>query len=364
MAEPTTSNEQPRILTIAADIIAKCIAKGTVGALYVPVDVCKRAWPTHEHPLVLRAVTELDSRGFLQWHKQRTCFGLEPTNYAHAYRFALENASPKRREVLRHRFIRSGDDEVVSIADWEGDDEPGNLTRSDVLTMLEDYVPRNLFDVRLRDLRVDIANGTKQTITVAAPRNDGPTTEDLNAIYNRIRDLRSLLDKYLPLLRELETDFPAMREAMLGHKEALEKTIEEVGRLVRDRELATNRKEGLVQCKTCHSLDTTDVEVYQWDASDGTVDKRGTKLPFCEPCRGRQPAVALIPDHRGQWQRFLDATADTMKRDGISGNVAFIHRKTAVGEAFIGFVQDRLLRGLMPGHLRDHKGVGVRNLNS
>lgn len=194
-------SEEERVATIAGDIIAKCIAKGTIGGLYVPVDVAAAAFPPADHGLFRRALESIDH--FLLWHKNGSCYGLNPKTVGQAYQFALANASPKRAELLAQRGTRTEPEEEAPAKPAMG------VTRSELLAELEAYVPEAALRLEVAALRREIQALRESTAslsmddeairklletnaTKAAKEMVDAVSARLATMENQIRDVKTL----------------------------------------------------------------------------------------------------------------------------------------------------------------------------
>lgn len=211
---------------LAGDIIAKCIAHGTVGNLYVNADMVKGQLPKADHQYFQDALRLLDGRGFIQYHKHGSCFGLEPTRYLEALDFALNHASEKRRAVLAQRdpgqqFLSRQE------AEWAEEDAPP-LTRADLASVLDDYVPAALLRREVAALRVELAKATagQAQVVAQAPSDLGPVRADINALVNKLHAQREILDA----LRRKVEQAPEPKPEIAGRQDvkAFNKKLKEI----------------------------------------------------------------------------------------------------------------------------------------
>lgn len=130
---------------LAADIVVKCYVRGSIGGAYCPVETARRAFPSTDHPLFHDALAYLDECGFVQWHKGKTCFGLDPHAMAGAVSFALVWASPKRASNLMLRTRRGmrtdiGTEErevAITESDDDESEEPDYVTHEALRRQVE-----------------------------------------------------------------------------------------------------------------------------------------------------------------------------------------------------------------------------------
>lgn len=182
---------------LAADIIAKCVAKGTVGGAYVPADLCKRAFPAADHTHFPAALSLLTTRGYILWHKGKSCFGLDPEHYLAAFDFAMQHASEKRRALLERRDPEIGryvQTETDDSAQWE---EDTLVTRDELLSELRRYVPESTLNARL-------AAAAPREPSAPAPEMGANATvlaevhglrDDVNALGNRLAAVREIAEE-------------------------------------------------------------------------------------------------------------------------------------------------------------------------
>lgn len=263
-------------LTVAADLVAKCIAKSTWGGTYVPVAVATKAWPSDQRDLVPEALRILDRRGLLQWHKNGTCYGLDPSKAAEAFSFALDHASPKRAALVRERIKQP------KVASAEPGEQVWTEDDDDSLPSFDprDYVSRNEHRAALAQLREEMHR--------AAIRDGGTMNGDLQALRLKVAEQADTLGR---LRTEAAESKAAVAEWLLRLKE-----------LDKEREMFLTLAEQVnAFLEKEQKRDQTNKELVGRDC-------------FCD-----QPATALVPEFVVQGNRW--------KKNGRKGLCAF-HRSS------------------------------------